>query len=61
MDAAWFDRDRLCGIAAVMKLDVGIIGEHPPDRLADHGLIVNEQHHAHIGVRRFRLNRFTHV
>ena len=41
------DPDRLCGIAAIVKIDVGLVGEHAPDGLADHGLIVNEQHHVH--------------
>ena len=55
------DRDRVGGIAAIVKIDVGLVREHAPDRLADHRLIVNEQHHVDVGVRGWRHNRLAAV
>ncbi len=38
------DGQRLLGIGAVVELGVGLRQQDAPDRLADHGLIVDQQH-----------------
>ena len=37
------DLDGAGGVLAVVERDVGLAREHPPDRLADHGLVVDQQ------------------
>ena len=41
------------GIGAVVKIDVRLIGQSPADGLADHRLVVHEQHH-HVVLGRMR-------
>ena len=33
------------GVGAVVKIDVGLIGQRPADGFANHGLVVHQQHH----------------
>ena len=37
------DGDGFAGIGAVMKVDVGVVGQGAANGLADHGLVVHEQ------------------
>ena len=39
------DGDRLCGVRAVVELDLGLAEQGAPDGLGDHDLVVNEKHH----------------
>ena len=45
------DLNRFCGVAAIMKIHIGLVGEHAPDGLADRGLVVHQQHHVDMFVR----------
>ena len=47
------DREGFAGVGAVMKINVGLIGQSAPDRFANHGLVVNDQDH-HMVLRRMR-------
>src|SRR5260370_13546701 len=46
--------DRLAGIGAIMKINVRLIRQGPPDRFANHGLVIDQQDHHMIILRMSR-------